>query len=221
MAARSPVRVVGISGPDGAGKTTTARALASELRRRGHPVREIYLYGCFFCRRLPSGLRTANGHADGHAERGNAVWRAARGTHAMIDALELTARLWVATRAPFQPPFVTGAAADSVVVTDRSPVDGLAKHGPESNTLSAKMFDSALGRYDVVFYLDAPASVLAQRDGEHSPDELDAARRRFDRWLPRFADVVRRIDVGDREAESVVSTLAAASRFRRISGQKA
>jgi hypothetical protein len=89
-----------------------------------------------------------------------------------------------------------------LVVTDRGPLDGLAKHDPPPRSLAGRWYRRSAGRYRMIVWLDAPAEVLAGRDGEHDPAELAAWRDRFDRWAGRLDNVVR-VDTAARRPEAV------------------
>lgn len=175
--------LVGVSGPDGAGKSSVVQAV---LRRAGPDrARAVYLYGCVVCRRArPRGVPA--GAAD--APRGHRLRR----LHGLVDAIELLVRLRVAERR---------AEGAEVLVTDRSPLDGLAKHRPAAGSLAARAYDRAIRRYDLIVLLDADPSTLADRDGEHSADELAAWRNRFaEQAHPLDRVFAIRADVADADA---------------------
>jgi glycosyltransferase involved in cell wall biosynthesis len=155
-----PVSVIGVSGPDGSGKTTVATELA---RRSDSPV--LHLYGCVLCRRTSWGAGTSvpTSLRDSHA-----TWRR---IHAAVDAVELWIRLGVTLRA-------VRRSGRSSVVTDRSPLDGLAKHG-SSARIAGKLFRSAAGRYTLIALLDAAPTALAERDREHPVVDLARWRHRY------------------------------------------
>jgi thymidylate kinase len=155
---------VGVSGPDGAGKTTAAAGLAHRLKAEGVDVHLVYVYGCVACRRVagPSSAVTPSA--------GRVRHRAVRRAHAVVDATELLVRLFLAAR-----------RRPAVLLTDRSPLDGLVKHasfaGP--GTVAGRLYRLAARRYRRIALLDAPAAVLAARDREHDEQTLEQLRQRF------------------------------------------
>jgi hypothetical protein len=112
-----------------------------------------------------------------------------------VDALEL----WLRLRAP--------GRAD-LFLTDRSPLDALVKHDPGPGSGAARFLFKLLGRYDRVFWVDAEPEIAAERDGEHSPAEIESARGRFSTWSARFGAVVR-VD-GGRPADTVAAEVGIA-----------
>jgi hypothetical protein len=90
--------------------------------------------------------------------------------HAVVDATELLVRLFLAAR-----------RRPAVLLTDRSPLDGLVKHasfaGP--GTVAGRLYRLAARRYRRIALLDAPAAVLAARDREHDEQTLEQLRQRF------------------------------------------
>lgn len=186
--ARAPL-LVGLSGPDGAGKTTLVDRLAADARARGEAVRTMHLYGCVACRRLPQ--KEALGTGGG--PRGGAAWPVPT-LHAWVDALELALRLWAGSRA-------------DLILTDRSPLDALVKHDPPPGSRLAAFLLHLLGRYAEVFWLDASPAKAARRDREHSAASLGRASRRFGAWAAR-AGVVTRIEA-DRSPAEVAADVAA------------
>lgn len=171
-------RLVAVSGVDGVGKSTVAHRLAEGLRDSGFEVRGEHLYGCVVCRRVPRSMALSEGK--GASVRHRLVARA----HALVDALELALRLlghraWV------------GRGEHRIVVTDRGPLDGLAKHV----TLSGPWIRAAYRRleelYDRTVWLDADPDTTATRDGDHSLTEARAARDAFLRALHALRPVVR------------------------------
>jgi predicted ATPase len=203
LGARRPV--VGVCGPDGAGKTTLVGRLRDRLADDGFAVRLGYGYGCLLCRRLdrPSGVAGA-AFARGRREDAAAVdqpsrvdgrWsgriaRMVRTLHGHVDAGELMVRLWALR-------LVTARSGRGAVITDRGPLDGLAKHDPRPGSRLAERYLRLASRYDLIVLLDAPADVLAQRDGEHQPAELEYWRLLYRRWADVSAAAGNEVVVAD------------------------
>ena len=204
---RHPRLVVAVCGPDGSGKSTLTRQLARRLEAHGFSVATAYCFGCVLCRRAPAGRGRARAPA---TQR----WSWARRAHAMVDAAELAARLawaYLAARrgAHGRPP---------AVVTDRGPLDGLAKFSPPPSSLTAALFAWLGRRYDLLLLLDAPSQVLAARDREHSPGELGrwrAAYRGWAGWMPSSA----RLDTRE-QPPATVAVGAAAPAIRARPGNR-
>jgi hypothetical protein len=110
-------------------------------------------------------------------------------THGLVDAVELWMRLSLAkARARLLAAKGTGR---NIVVSDRSPLDGLAKHDPKAGSLAARAYARLAASYDVIAWLDAAPAVLAVRDREHAPSELERQREVFARWAPLLPNVAR------------------------------
>jgi glycosyltransferase involved in cell wall biosynthesis len=123
--------------------------------------------------------------------------------HALLDGTELIIRLAAARgRAALRP-----GRRPAVVVTDRGPLDGLAKFEPAPRSLAAALFTAVGKRYDLVLLLDAPADVLATRDGDHSPEELDEWRNRYRAWARSMPALVP-VDTRDRQPAVVAAEAA-------------
>jgi glycosyltransferase involved in cell wall biosynthesis len=86
-------------------------------------------------------------------------------------------------------------------------LDGLAKFEPAPGSLTSALFTAAGRRYDLVLLLDAPADVLAARDGDHSPQELDDWRNRYRAWA-RSVPALVQLDTGDRQPAVVAAEAA-------------
>jgi hypothetical protein len=182
-AADRRVRLVGVSGPDGAGKTTLVRALRGEAEFEQARVVSFHPYGCVICRRWPV---PDNRIDDPGASPARSALRslALRG-HAIVDAAELNlriaaARTWLRLRGDADHP--------ALVITDRSPLDALAKHSAAGPRVTHWILGLAL-RYDRILLLDADGDVLAERDGDHSGGELARQRRRFLELAPAVAAI--------------------------------
>jgi len=172
-AADRRVRLVGVSGPDGAGKTTLVRALRGEAEIEHAHVVTFHPYGCVICRRWP----VPGARVDGPAvpPTRSLLRSAALRGHAVVDAAELNLRI-IAARAWLR---LSGDADHpAIVITDRSPLDALAKHSAAGPRVTHWILGLARS-YDRILLLDAEGEVLAERDGEHSRGELARQRRRF------------------------------------------
>jgi hypothetical protein len=180
-----PVRLIGVSGPDGAGKTTLVNALRDQAMEHQAAVVSLHPYGCVICRRWPVGEGSA-GSGPG-AARGP-LWRRIHQAHAMVDAAELNlrltgARMWLRLRGLQQP------HRPGLVITDRSPIDALAKHAG-AGPLVTDWFVGLARSYDRILVLDADDELLARRDLYHSAAELHRLRERFGE-LARTLDAMR------------------------------
>ena len=175
---RPPVLLVGVSGPDGSGKSSTVRGLAAGPWEADAHVRTAYLYGCTLCRRVPAAPHRLA--ADG---AGRGLSALARSLHALVDVAEARLRLTLLlARARL-------SGGPQVVVTDRSPLDGLVKHRGDRRAGAA--YARLAARYARIVLLDAPADVLAARDGEHGAAELERLRGEYARAAARLSNVVR------------------------------
>jgi glycosyltransferase involved in cell wall biosynthesis len=198
--------VVAVSGPDGAGKSSLAQQLASRLVAGDFSVATAYCYGCVFCRRPSHGRPRPWSSGPGSSRPGSS--RPGRRSwisrcHALLDVTELMIRLASARgRAALRP-----GGRPVAVVTDRGPLDGLAKFQPAPGSLAAALFTAASRRYDLELLLDAPADVLAARDGDHSAQELDEWRNRYRTWARSVPSLVQ-LDTRDREPAVVAAEAA-------------
>jgi hypothetical protein len=199
------VSLIGVSGADGAGKTTLVSALSAVMAKRGVRTATVHLYGCFLCRHLPHlylsrSLRPSAERPD--QRRSRAVWfplAALLSGHALLEAVELRLRLQLARwrlardqrRRRGWRPAATPPFRACVLITDRSPLDALVKHSPYPASRTACAFLRSLARYDQVIWLDAPADVLAARDGEHAAAALTTTSQGFEAWANRLPAVVR------------------------------
>lgn len=202
MSRRAAPMVVGLSGPDGAGKSTTLAELAAALGREGVVAVGSHLYGCLLCRRWAAAPAAALASSAAGGRGGGRLAAAARRGHALVDVAELSLRL----RAACAGARLRGAGTATLVVTDRGPLDGLAKHDPATASLVGRWYRRCAGRYQMIVWLDAPAEVLAERDGEHGPAELAAWRDRFGRWADHLGNVVR-VDTATGPPEAVARTI--------------
>ncbi len=170
--------VVGISGPDGAGKTRLATALAERLVADGRAVVRVHPYGCVICRRLPASYRNEPAEANGRSShRLIRVRRAIHVIHGLIDAAELGLRL---RRVRAEADAGATPRRRPVVIADRSALDGLVKFRPRRGALLDRVFLRLALGFDTILLLRASPSTLAWRDGEHAERVLAVLAERFD-----------------------------------------
>jgi AAA domain len=183
------LRTLGLSGPDGCGKTTLAAALADAARRHGDAAEVVHVYGCVLCRRT-SGHHAPHTHvlpATGRRDPASGAGRPAHldlldAAHALLDATEMALRLAAARRR-----LRRAHGTTAVLITDRSPLDALVKYDPPLRSAVAAVWLRIAAGYSQIVVLDAPEEVLAERDREHTPAELRESRQRFARWAPLVA----------------------------------
>lgn len=231
--------VVGISGPDGSGKSSLVEELLRRFSATDVPVVRTYVFGCVICRNVPPGLvrgamsggRIDAGRPSTHGERTSFVRRslvnAIRALHGVVDAGELALRLWAArrtaeshrSRQPDQERFGAREAAP-IVLTDRSPLDGLVKFAPSPGTLVDRVYRQLGNNYGLVLVLQAPAVVLAQRDRDHDPEVLADLATRFEWFASRLGQVVR-LETGDRTPVEVANDAESAVREAALARTRA
>ncbi|MFF4359262.1 glycosyltransferase [Streptomyces sp. NPDC001604] len=201
---RRPLLVC-VTGPDGAGKTSLAERVTTELRSHGYAVENRYCYGCVVCRRLPRRVRfrfTAS--AGEHRSIVTRVGTWAGRLHGWVDAAELAVRLAAAgVRAR-----LSARGRPTAVVTDRGPLDGLVKFDPAPGSGLAAAFTRLSREPQVTLLLDAEPEVLAERDGEYATGPLADLRDCYRRWATRLP-YVHMVDA----AGSPVAVATAAMRW--------
>jgi hypothetical protein len=129
--------------------------------------------------------------------------------HGLTDASELAIRL-IAARAMLraqdrkQRLLRRGrdALATPVLVTDRSPLDGLAKFEPRPGSLVRRFYLRLARRFDVLFELEAPTNVLLARDSEHDAAFLSAEATRHARIADELPGVIE-LQTGQRSARDL------------------
>ncbi|MFF5766270.1 glycosyltransferase [Streptomyces tanashiensis] len=202
---RGPL-LVAVSGPDGAGKSSLVRRLATLLRERGVTVVSTHCYGCLVCRwfPVPPHVReTGEPGEDEWARRASDPERRGprlRRAHAFLDAGELAARiagarLLVRARA---------RGGQAVVVTDRGPLDGLVKFDLPASSGAASAFRRIADGYGLTLLLETGPEALRGRGWEETagpPTAWWARYRNWSRRLPRIA----RLD-GERAPSLVAGT---------------
>jgi predicted ATPase len=179
------VRIIGISGPDGAGKSSLTLELEARANRRGTCVGRTSLYGCVFCRRARGGAELAPSARvnEGLGRRGFRL------VHGLTDATELAIRLWVAR---WRVARRCGPRRTGVLFTDRSPLDGLVKHEPRRGSIVERAYVRLARSYDALLELEAPTPVLHARDAEHDAGMLavQAARHARVRELLPYIEAI-------------------------------
>ncbi|MFF7891649.1 glycosyltransferase [Streptomyces sp. NPDC007907] len=178
-----------VSGPDGAGKSSLVGRMTTDLRDHGYAAAAQYCYGCVVCRRLPQRVRsrfTASPGKPRSIASGLGTWVGR--LHGWVDAAELALRLAGATGRVR----MTARGRPTAVVTDRGPLDGLAKFDPAPGSGLAAVFSWLMKAYRVTLLLDAEPAVLAERDGEYGTRSLGDLRDHYRRWAARrsFVHVV-------------------------------
>lgn len=193
--------VIGVSGPDGAGKSALVGGLARALRAGGTTVTTAYCYGCVLCRRLPSPGR---GPSARPPRRATGLPSPARAAHCLLDCAELALRLaWAVLSARAR-----ARGRPAVVLTDRGPLDSMVKYAPAPGSWTGSLLSRLAAAYDTTLLLDADPRTLASRDGEHDPGLLAALRERYRTCAGRVPSVVRLDSTAGPEAVT-----AAALRF--------
>jgi hypothetical protein len=177
----APPLLIGISGPDGAGKSSLSRGLAQRLEARGYRVGRTHVYGCIVCRRV-GGAAARSASSGPSRSRSSSIRRAASAIHGVVDATELAVRLALIRRpaASWQ-----SDPRPAVVVVDRSPLDGLVKFRPDRDAVADRLFRRLALRFDAILLLQAPSSVLAARDNEHPEPVLADLSARFSAMATR------------------------------------
>ncbi|MFK4100564.1 glycosyltransferase [Streptomyces sp. NPDC019531] len=198
--------LVAVSGPDDSGKTTLVGHVVAALRQRGCTVTRTYCYGCVMCRRFPG--RPRSGRPTGSPSQPGTWFDA---LHARVDASETALRLataWVRAA-------VRGRALGrpGVILTDRGPLDSLAKFDPPAGSRTAALFRRLAGAYDLTLLLESPVGVPA---GEAADDRRDPGRHwqeRYRRWARSSADAV------GLDARATTPALAADAAIRLMSAR--
>jgi thymidylate kinase len=201
---------VAIIGPDGAGKTTTARRLERSL-----PLRTRYLYmGWNYDASnvmLPSNRLLQRLREDGDPPGASAGRRRLPVLHQLAAALKLANLLaegWyrqiVANR---------WRRKGYLVIFDRHFVadftDGrLADGGTRARRIRHAILRGALPRPGIVIYLDAPPETLLERKGEGTLESLERQRRAYRRIVAQHG---RALEVrSDRDLSVVMDEVRAA-----------
>ncbi|MET7619743.1 glycosyltransferase [Streptomyces sp. NPDC005408] len=182
---RAPL-LVAASGPDGVGKSTLVGRMAPMLRERGFAVATTYCYGCILCRRFPGPPRWRSSAPErgrgGRATLGSRLDHA----HALLDSTELALRIAVARMRVL----ALARGRPAAVVTDRGPLDGLAKFNAVPDSPMARRFTRLAGRYDLTLLLEDEPSVLAARDRDNTLVRLGDWQARYRHWARELPSVM-------------------------------
>ncbi len=204
--------IVGVSGPDGSGKSTTVDALLARLAESGNPAWRLYAYGCAICRHCSPPKAIAMTVGSAHGEHRPRPLRLLHQLHGFVDLTDLVLRLSatiIRTRL-----CVPGGSA-RIVVTDRSPLDGLVRYMPRPGGALAGAYLWLARRYDLIILLDAGAAELARRDREHSFSELACVQRAYAAW--RYS-IEKRVVYLDNEGGTTTDMIELAWRALRPLG---
>ena len=202
---RGATALVGISGPDGVGKSTAAQAAVDLVAGEGGAALRVHPYGCLVCRTLGRYVRpalSAGGSTSSH------------GLHAAIDYAEMSLRIRFALLRARLCSVRGSTAGLRIVVTDRSPLDGLVKHAPPLSARTRTWFTQLARRYDRIVVLDAPASLMAEQDREHREVDLEARRGDFAAWAEEMSAVVR-LPAAGRRPRQIAAALIGSLRWER------
>ncbi|MGW6394165.1 glycosyltransferase family 4 protein [Streptomyces sp. NPDC055103] len=181
------VPLVALSGPAGTDTSSLVRRLATLLGERGVTVVTTRGHGCFLCRRFPVPPRVREEGEPGERWTRRASGPECRGSlprraHALLDAAELAARITTAR--------LTARGGQAVVVTDRGPLDGLARFDPPPSSSAAAAFRRLAGRYGLTLLVETGPDPLPGGGRTSVAASTAAGWARYRAWsvrLPRLA----------------------------------
>ncbi|MFB7588588.1 glycosyltransferase [Streptomyces sp. NPDC056169] len=207
MTTSRSVLLVAVSGPDGAGKSSLVRRLATLLGERGVPVATTHCYGCFLCRSFPVPPRVREEGEPGERWARRASDPERRGSlprraHAFLDAADLAARIATARLTAT----ARARGRQAVVITDRGPLDGLVKFNLPTSSAAAGAFRRIAARYGLTLLVETEPDTLLERGWEDVAGSPAAWWARYRTWATRLPGVAR-LD-GER-APSLVAASAA------------
>ncbi|MFJ9723878.1 glycosyltransferase [Streptomyces sp. NPDC101209] len=193
--------LVAVSGPDDSGKTTLVGQVVDTLRQKGCSVTRTYCYGCVMCRRFPG--RPRSGRPASPSAQGGTWFDA---LHARIDASETALRLAGARgRAAVRR---LALRRPCVILTDRGPLDSLAKFDPPPGSRTAALFRRLAGAYDLTLLLESHAGEKPADDAADGNDPGRHWQERYRRWARSWSDLV------GLDARGTTPALAADAAFR-------
>ncbi|MBK3643557.1 glycosyltransferase [Streptomyces sp. MBT33] len=198
--------LVAVSGPDDSGKTTLVDQVVATLRQRGCTVTRTYCYGCVMCRRFPG--RPRSGRPTGPSSQPGTWFDA---VHAGIDASETALRLAAArVRATVRR---LALRRPCVILTDRGPLDSLAKFDPPADSRTAALFRRLAGAYDMTLLLQSHAGEEPAGEAADGREPGRHWQERYRRWARSSADVV------GLDARATTPALAADAAFRLMAAR--
>jgi glycosyltransferase involved in cell wall biosynthesis len=180
---RGDLLILALSGPDGGGKSMSAREVTRRLVERGFGVVTVHGYACVLCRAIrPSSHRPGSGSKCGRDRR---ILQAAFTAHALFEVAELRTKIRIAgLRARRR------SGGRPALVLDRGPLDSLLRFQGSVTPRVMDAYRRVLNRVDLTVVLYATPEELARRDGEHSALDLSVLR---DRYLAEVAALPRAV----------------------------
>lgn len=155
--------IVAFLAPDGAGKTTVIKALHQQ---RLLDSKQLY-------------MGTNPQHAEFPLTRMLARWRKAAWAKPLWSVSTQLEQLWRYRRA------LRYRQQGKIVLCDRYPSAALRAHA------SNKPWQQAIGKPDLLIYLDAPAEVLQPRKQQHTREQLELQRQVFECLLAEAGNYIR------------------------------
>ncbi|MFC4472673.1 glycosyltransferase [Streptomyces xiangluensis] len=171
------------------------------MRENGFEVTRAHCYGCFVCRRFPDNsehgqhrvLEAGRGQLqDGAPVHGLSAWFGTwlKAVHARMDALDIRVQLGAARLRSS----VRRRGRPVLIVTDRGPLDSLAKFDPPEGSRTAALFRRLADRYDVTLLLDphSGSGTPSESLSEHPSDQTGRYEweGRYRRWTRSITRVV-------------------------------
>lgn len=194
---RDPL-LVGVSGPDRIATTSLISGMVPLLRKSGIEVVCSDCSGCLICRRFPGCAkhpwrsdpteagRPRIGALTGVTSRFGTLLDA---VHARLDAAEIRARTGMARlRANVR----SRGRRPAVVLTERGPLDALARFDPPDGSRRDALFRRLADSYDVTLALAPAHGASTETRSEGAPDLEDSynCQERYRRWSRLLAGTV-------------------------------